>query len=50
MRGPSRVALVSLLVAAVVVHAGEKFLENSNAASPTAPQEPSLQDYMDFGK
>jgi hypothetical protein len=51
VRGLARVILVGALVSAVVVHAQRKFVEDSRSPSgSTAPQEPSIQDYMDFGR
>jgi len=49
-RGLARLALVAAPLALVVVQAQQQFVENS--ASPSTPDagEPTLQDYMDFGK
>jgi hypothetical protein len=49
-RGLLRLILVGALVSAVVVHAERKFVEDSRAPSGSAPTEPSIQDYMDFGR
>jgi len=47
--GLLRVALVAVPVVVVVVLAQKKFVEDSRSSSPS-PTEPSIQDYMDFGK
>jgi hypothetical protein len=49
-RGLMRLVLVGSLVAAVLVHAQSKF--NRDFQSPSGPgsKEPSLEDYMNFGK
>jgi hypothetical protein len=44
------VILVGALVSAVVVHAQRKFVEDFQSPSGTATKEPSIQDYMDFGR
>ena len=49
-RGLSRVILVGALTAVVVGDAQRKFAENSQASSSSEPNEPSMQDYMDFGR
>ena len=49
-RGLTRVILVGALVSAVVIHAQRKFVEDFRSPSESAPQEPSIQDYMDFGR
>jgi len=49
-RGLARVILVGALVSAVVVHAQRKFVEDFRSPSGSAPKEPSIQDYMDFGR
>jgi hypothetical protein len=50
-RGLARVILVGALVSAVVVHAQRKFAEDFQSPSGSAaPKEPSIQDYMDFGR
>jgi hypothetical protein len=49
-RGLIRVILVGVLVFGVLASAYSKFIDNSKAASPAAPGEPSLKDYMDFGR
>ncbi len=49
-RGLVRVFLVGTLVSAVVVHAQRKFVEDSQAPSGSASKDPSIQDYMDFGR
>jgi len=49
-RGLTRVILVGALVSAVVVDAQQKFVEGSNASSGSEPEEPSIQDYKDFGR
>ena len=48
--GLNRVILVGILVFAIVADAQRKFVANSNAATPSAPEEPSMQDYLDFGR
>ena len=47
-RGLARLFLVGTLVSAVVVHAQIKFVENSELLD--CAEEPSIQDYMDFGR
>jgi hypothetical protein len=49
-RGLIRVILVGVLVFGVLASAYSKFVANSKAASPAATDEPSLKDYMDFGR
>jgi hypothetical protein len=49
-RGLARVILVGALVSAVVVLAQKKFVEDFRSPSATSPKEPSIQDYMDFGR
>jgi hypothetical protein len=49
-RGLARVLLVGTLVAAVVVDAEMKFVEASKPPIDTQLKEPSIQDYMDFGR
>ena len=49
-RGLARVILVGALVSVVVVDAQRKFVEDSKAPSGSEPNEPSIQDYMDFGR
>ena len=49
-RGLARVILAGALVSAVVVHAQKKFVENFRSPSGSAAKEPSIQDYMDFGR
>jgi hypothetical protein len=48
LRGAARVALVAVPLAVAVAQAQQKFAEESRT-SPAA-NEPSLEDYMDFGK
>jgi hypothetical protein len=50
MRGLTRVILVGAVVMAVVVHAQVKFTQAFQAPSDTGPKEPTIQDYMDFGR
>jgi hypothetical protein len=49
LRGLLQVVMVAVPVAVAVVQARQKFAEDSRP-SPGASEEPSLQDYMDFGK
>jgi hypothetical protein len=49
-RGLTRVILVGALVSVVVVDAQRKFMEDSKAPADSEPNEPSFQDYMDFGR
>jgi len=49
-RGLARVILVAALVSAVVVDAQRKFVEGSKASSESGPEEPSVQDYTNFGR
>jgi hypothetical protein len=49
-RGLARVIVVGALVSAVVVHAQRKFVEDFRSPSGSPPKEPSIQDYMDFGR
>jgi hypothetical protein len=48
-RGLARVVLVTVPVAIVVMLAQQEFLADSSRTSPGL-QEPSLQDYLDYGK
>jgi hypothetical protein len=49
LRGLARVALMAVPVAVALTLAQQKFVEESSRTSPGA-QEPSIQDYMNFGK
>jgi hypothetical protein len=49
-RGLARVVLVAAVVLAVVVLAQRKFEHDFQSPSEAGPNEPSVQDYMDFGK
>ena len=49
-RGLARIILVGALAAVVVADAQRKFVENSQAPSSSEPNEPSMQDYMNFGR
>jgi hypothetical protein len=49
-RGLARVIVVGAAVAAVVAHAQWRFAESSQATSRSAPNEPSVEDYMNFGR
>jgi len=49
LRGFARVVLVAVPVAVALTLAQQKFVEESSRTSPGA-QEPSIQDYMNFGK
>jgi hypothetical protein len=49
-RGLARVILVGALVSAVLLHARSQFIKDFNSSSPAAPNEPTVQDYMDFGR
>jgi hypothetical protein len=49
-RGLARLILVGTLVLAVVAYAERKFVDDSQSTSGSAPQEPSVQDYIDFGR
>jgi hypothetical protein len=50
VRGLACLILVGTLVSAVVVYAQRKFVDDSQATSGSAPQEPSVQDYINFGR
>jgi hypothetical protein len=49
-RGLLRLVLVGSLVAAVLVHAQSKFNHDFQSPSGSGSKEPSLEDYMNFGK
>jgi hypothetical protein len=49
-RGLMRLILVGSLVSAVLVHAQRKFEQDFQAPSGSGSKEPSLEDYMNFGK
>jgi len=49
-RGLARVILVGVLVSAVLVHASRKFDQSSRSPSDSGPREPSIEDYLDYGK
>ncbi len=49
-RGLARVILVGIVVSAVLVSAQRKFNHDFQAPGEAGSKEPSVQDYMDFGK
>ncbi len=49
-RGLTRAFLVALVVGAVVLSAQRKFIEQSQSAPNTSRSEPTLQDYLDYGR
>jgi hypothetical protein len=49
LREPLRIGVVLIPIALVVILAQRKFVEESARSSPSST-EPSIQDYMDFGK
>jgi hypothetical protein len=50
LRGLARLALVAVPLGVALVQAQQQFVQNSAATSTQEAGEPSLQDYMDFGK
>ncbi len=49
-RGVSRLVLTTVPIAVVLALAYQQFVRDSTRFAPTSSSEPSLQDYLDFGK
>jgi hypothetical protein len=50
LRGLARVVLAAAPVVVALLLAQQKFVEDSRAPSSSGSREPSMQDYMDYGK
>jgi hypothetical protein len=50
VRGPARTLIVGALVLAIVVHAQSKFAKDFQSPSMPAPNEPSAEDYLNYGR
>jgi hypothetical protein len=50
VRGLVRVLAAGLVVTAVVVHAQRKFVEVFQGPANASPNEPNVQDYLDYGR
>jgi hypothetical protein len=49
-RGLIRVVVVAIIVTSVVVHAQRKFVEAFQSSSGTSPNEPTVQDYLEYSR